>query len=66
MQVVVDNFRVADAGAGGNASAFRAFIILAGTAIGLFGGIGLLYGPVWLRAILGRTWISFVARRCWW
>lgn len=36
-----------------------ALIIIFGTIIGLFCGIGLLYGPVWLRAIL-RTYVDII------
>jgi polar amino acid transport system permease protein len=34
-------------------------VIVAGTIIGIFGGLGLLYGPVWLRALL-RGYVDLV------
>jgi polar amino acid transport system permease protein len=36
-----------------------AIVIIAGTIIGIFGGLGLLYGPVWLRALL-RGYVDLV------
>jgi polar amino acid transport system permease protein len=58
MQVVVDNFGLLMRGLAVTLQ-LSALIILAGTAIGLFGGIGLLYGPVWLRAIL-RAYVDII------
>jgi polar amino acid transport system permease protein len=34
-------------------------VILAGTIIGMFGGLGLLYGPLWLRTLL-RAYVDFI------
>ena len=34
-------------------------VIVAGSIIGMFGGLGLLYGPVWLRGIL-RAYVDIV------
>jgi polar amino acid transport system permease protein len=58
MQVVVDNFGLLMRGLAVTLQ-LSALIILFGTTIGLFGGIGLLYGPVWLRAIL-RAYVDIV------
>lgn len=35
------------------------FVIVAGSLIGMFGGLGLLFGPVWLRAIL-RVYVDLM------
>lgn len=58
MQVVIDNFGLLMRGLAVTLQ-LSALIILFGTIIGLFGGIGLLYGPVWLRAIL-RTYVDII------
>ena len=58
MQVVIDNFGLLMRGLAVTLQ-LSALIILFGTFIGLFGGIGLLYGPVWLRAIL-RTYVDII------
>ena len=58
MQVVVDNFGLLMRGLAVTLQ-LSALIILFGTTIGLFGGIGLLYGPVWLRAIL-RAYVDII------
>ncbi|MDQ2652997.1 MAG: amino acid ABC transporter permease [Chloroflexota bacterium] len=58
MQVVVDNFGLLMRGLAVTLQ-LSALIILFGTAIGLFGGIGLLYGPGWLRAIL-RAYVDII------
>ena len=34
-------------------------VILAGSIIGMFGGLGLLYGPLWLRTLL-RGYVDFI------
>ena len=34
-------------------------VIIAGSVIGIFGGLGLLYGPLWLRALL-RGYVDFI------
>jgi polar amino acid transport system permease protein len=51
MQVVIDNFGLLARGLRVTLS-LSVLIILIGTLLGLLGGIGLLYGPRWLRAIL--------------
>jgi polar amino acid transport system permease protein len=58
MQVVIDNFGLLMRGLAVTLQ-LSALIILFGTFIGLFGGIGLLYGPVWLRAIL-RAYVDII------
>ena len=58
MQVVVDNFGLLMRGLGVTLQ-LSALIILFGTTIGLFGGIGLLYGPRWLRIIL-RAYVDII------
>ena len=58
MQVVVDNFGLLMRGLGVTLQ-LSALIILFGTTIGLFGGIGLLYGPRWLRVIL-RAYVDII------
>jgi polar amino acid transport system permease protein len=58
MQVVIDNFGLLMRGLAVTLQ-LSALIILFGTIIGLFGGIGLLYGPVWLRAIL-RIYVDII------
>lgn len=58
MQVVIDNFGLLMRGLAVTLQ-LSALIILFGTTIGLFGGIGLLYGPVWLRAIL-RAYVDII------
>ena len=58
MQVVVDNFGLLMRGLAVTLQ-LSALIILFGTTIGLFGGIGLLYGPGWLRAIL-RAYVDII------
>jgi polar amino acid transport system permease protein len=58
MQVVIDNFGLLMRGLAVTLQ-LSALIILFGTIIGLFGGIGLLYGPVWLRAIL-RAYVDII------
>lgn len=58
MQVVVDNFGLLMRGLAVTLQ-LSALIILFGTTIGLFGGIGLLYGPGWLRAIL-RVYVDII------
>ena len=58
MQVVVDNFGLLMRGLAVTLQ-LSALIILFGTTIGLFGGIGLLYGPVWLRIIL-RAYVDII------
>ncbi len=51
MQVVIDNFGLLARGLRVTLS-LSVLIIVIGTLLGLLGGIGLLYGPRWLRAIL--------------
>ena len=58
MQVVVDNFGLLMRGLAVTLQ-LSALIILFGTIIGLFGGIGLLYGPGWVRAIL-RIYVDII------
>jgi polar amino acid transport system permease protein len=58
MQVVIDNFGLLMRGLAVTLQ-LSALIILFGTTIGLFGGIGLLYGPVWLRALL-RGYVDLI------
>lgn len=58
MQVVIDNFGLLMRGLAVTLQ-LSALIILFGTTIGLFGGIGLLFGPVWLRAIL-RAYVDII------
>lgn len=58
MQVVVDNFDLLMRGLAVTLQ-LSALIILFGTTIGLFGGIGLLYGPRWLRAVL-RAYVDII------
>lgn len=58
MQVVVDNFGLLMRGLAVTLQ-LSALIILFGTIIGLFGGIGLLYGPGWLRAVL-RIYVDII------
>ncbi|MCA9861876.1 MAG: amino acid ABC transporter permease [Thermomicrobiales bacterium] len=58
MQVVVDNFGLLMRGLAVTLQ-LSALIILFGTTIGLFGGIGLLYGPGWLRAVL-RAYVDII------
>ena len=58
MQVVIDNFGLLMRGLAVTLQ-LSALIILFGTIIGLFGGIGLLYGPAWLRAIL-RAYVDII------
>ncbi|MFN8662035.1 MAG: amino acid ABC transporter permease [Thermomicrobiales bacterium] len=58
MQVVIDNFGLLMRGLAVTLQ-LSALIILFGTIIGLFGGIGLLYGPGWLRAIL-RIYVDII------
>lgn len=58
MQVVIDNFGLLMRGLAVTLQ-LSALIILFGTIIGLFGGIGLLYGPTWLRAIL-RVYVDII------
>lgn len=58
MQVVIDNFGLLMRGLAVTLQ-LSALIILFGTAIGLFGGIGLLYGPTWLRVIL-RAYVDII------
>ena len=58
MQVVFDNFGLLMRGLAVTLQ-LSALIILFGTIIGLFGGIGLLFGPVWLRAIL-RVYVDII------
>ena len=58
MQVVIDNFGLLMRGLAVTLQ-LSALIILFGTIIGLFGGIGLLYGPGWVRAIL-RIYVDII------
>ncbi len=58
MQVVIDNFGLLMRGLAITLQ-LSALIILFGTTIGLFGGIGLLYGPAPLRVIL-RTYVDII------
>ncbi|MFT4039379.1 MAG: amino acid ABC transporter permease [Thermomicrobiales bacterium] len=58
MQVVIDNFGLLMRGLAVTLQ-LSALVILFGTIIGLFGGIGLLYGPGWLRAIL-RVYVDII------
>ncbi len=58
MQVVIDNFGLLMRGLAVTLQ-LSALIIVFGTTIGLFGGIGLLYGPGWLRVIL-RAYVDII------
>lgn len=58
MQTVIDNFGLIMIGLQ-NTLQISALIILFGTIIGLFGGLGLLYGPTPVRAVL-RGYVDIV------
>jgi len=58
MQVVIDNFGLLMRGLAITLQ-LSALIILFGTTIGLFGGIGLLYGPAPLRFLL-RAYVDII------
>jgi polar amino acid transport system permease protein len=58
MQTVADNLDLLALGLG-NTLQLSAVIIAIGTAIGLFGGLGLLYGPMPLRALL-RGYVDII------
>jgi polar amino acid transport system permease protein len=58
MQTVIDEFPLLLDGVAVTLQ-ISALVILAGTIVGIFGGLGLLYGPIWLRAIL-RAYVDLV------
>lgn len=58
MQVVIANFGLLMQGLVVTLQ-ISALVVIAGSIIGTFGGLGLLYGPAWLRAIL-RVYVDIV------
>lgn len=58
MQTVADNFHLLVRGLG-NTLQLSALIIVFGTAIGVFGGLGLLYGPLPVRGFL-RGYVDII------
>jgi polar amino acid transport system permease protein len=58
MQTVIDNFHLLLRGLGVTLQ-LSVLIILCGTIIGLFGGLGLLYGPAPVRWLL-RTYVDLI------
>jgi polar amino acid transport system permease protein len=58
MQVVIANFGLLMQGLVVTLQ-ISSLVIIAGSIIGMFGGLGLLYGPAWLRAIL-RVYVDLV------
>ena len=58
MQVVIANFGLLMQGLVVTLQ-ISALVVIVGSIIGTFGGLGLLYGPAWLRAIL-RVYVDIV------